>query len=146
MANSCKNRFFLVLFGIFLSVFNGCSEEENINEIPVVAVNIVLNPNSTEYSELNTAGGWVYLTGGYRGIFVYRISTDEFTAFERACPHDWDTSSTRIIMDNSLSYLRCPSCNSTFNYLDGAVLQGPSRYPLRPYQTDYNGTILRIYN
>jgi len=138
--------YLLVTVLIVLLVITGCSKEEPRNEIPVVAVNFFINPNSTEYLELNGAGGWVYLTGGYRGIIVYRKSDTEFMAFERACPYDWELTDARIEVDPSGLTAACPSCQSQFIMLDGTPFEGPTHYPLKQYQTQYDGNLLYIFN
>jgi nitrite reductase/ring-hydroxylating ferredoxin subunit len=130
---------------IFL-FFTGCSKEENQNQIPYVAVNFVITPNSTEYLELNPVGGWVYLTGGYKGILVYRKSTTEFMAYERACPYDWDVTGARIDVEASAMTAVCPVCQSKFILIDGSTFEGPTHYPLKQYQTQYDGNLLYITN
>lgn len=132
---------FIVLLGI-----TACSKEKNSNEIPVVAVNFVITPNSTEYLELNGVGGWVTVTGGYRGIIIYRKSITEFMAFERACPFDWEQTNARVEVEVSGLTAICPSCKSKFILLDGTPFEGPSNYPLKPYQTQYDGNLLYIFN
>ncbi len=123
-----------------------CKKENPPNEIPVVQVSISLNPNSTEYVELNVVNGWVTITGGYRGIIVFRKSFTEFMAYERACPYDWDKTTTRLEVDSSGITTYCPSCSSKFILLDGSVYSGPSNYPMKQYQTTYDGSLLYIYN
>ena len=134
---------FLILVISFIS---GCSKEENKNEIPVVAVNFVVNPNSTEYLELNAVNGWVAVTGGYRGIILFRKSLTEFMAYERACPYDWEMTDARIDVESSGITTICPHCKSKFILLDGSPYSGPSPYPLKQYQTSYDGTLLYVYN
>lgn len=135
---------FLFLFSAFIY---GCSKkEQSTNDIPVVPVNFSINPNSTEYLDLNVVNGWVTLTGGYRGIIVFRKSVSDFTAFERACPYDWQNSNARINVDKSGITAICPVCNSKFVLLDGSPYQGPSPYPLKQYQTSYDGVLLYIFN
>ena len=133
----------LVLFLIFLS----CSKNsENPNQIPYVSVSFSITPNSTVYNTLNVVNGWAYLTGGYRGILVYRKSVDEFMAFERACPNDWQNTKAQIVVDTSGITAYCPACKSKYVLYDGSVYQGPSHYPLKQYQTSYDGTNLYITN
>ena len=136
----------LLFSGLLILILTGCAKEENPNEIPYVVVNFVILPNSTEYLELNGVGGWVYLTGGYRGIIVYRKSTDEFMAFERACPHDWEAADARIEVESSGLTTVCPSCQSKFILIDGTPFEGPSHYPMKQYQTQYDGNQLYISN
>jgi nitrite reductase/ring-hydroxylating ferredoxin subunit len=123
-----------------------CKKEKQQNEIPVVAVNIAINPNSTEYNRLNVINGWEYLTGGYKGIIVFRASLNGFMAYDRACPYDWDQTSSRLMVDTSGITTYCPSCSSRFILTDGSPYSGPSPYPMKQYQTNYNGSILYIYN
>jgi nitrite reductase/ring-hydroxylating ferredoxin subunit len=147
MISSPWVKFLLLIYisALFL-VIAGCSKEENRNEIPVVAVSFVINPNSTEYLELNGAGGWVYLTGGYRGILVYRKSDYEFMAYERACPYDWDLTDARIDVEGSWLTTICPNCKSRYILTDGTPFDGPSHYALKQYQTQFDGTLLYISN
>lgn len=138
---------FQLVAGILVfSVMTSCSKEENKNDIPVVAVSFVINPNSTEYLELNAVGGWVNLTGGYRGIVIYRKSVSEFMAYERACPYDWDLADGRVDVDASGLTARCPACKSQYILIDGSPFAGPSTYPLKQYQTQYDGIQLYVFN
>jgi nitrite reductase/ring-hydroxylating ferredoxin subunit len=141
--------FFLLCFFLLFSQTNckkGDSQDNSQTQIPVVPVSISLNPNSTEYINLNPVGGWETITGGYRGIIVYRKSANEFTAFERACPYDWNLTTSRLAVDASGSTATCPNCKSKFILLDGTPFQGPSRYPMKQYQTSYDGYLLYIFN
>ncbi len=125
----------------------GCNEKEPHDAIPEVSVNVNLDINSTMYIELNTIGGWVYLTGGYRGILVYRIAVDEFVAYDRACPHDPFEKTARITMDNTgITCSDTTSCGSQFGILDGSVINGPATIPLKRYYTYYDGNTLSINN
>ena len=142
-----RNSIFL-FFVNFMLVFSqiSCKKENTQSEIPVVPVNISLNPNSTEYINLNPVNGWETITGGYRGIIVFRKSPTEFTAFERACPYDWSISTSRLVVDASGTTASCPNCKSKFILLDGTPFQGPSHYPMKQYQTSYDGFLLYIFN
>jgi len=142
----------LLVVVCFLLIFSqvnckkGDSSGDSQNQIPVVPVNITLNPNSTEYIQLNPVNGWETITGGYRGIIVFRKSATEFTAFERACPYDWTVTTARLTVDAGGTTATCPSCKSKFILIDGTPYQGPSHYPLKQYTTNYDGYLLYIYN
>jgi len=137
---------YLLLFLLFVCLLPQCKKEKQQNEVPTVAVSIALDPNSTEYLRLNSVNGWEYLTGGYRGIIVFRASTNGFMAYDRACPYDWNQTSSRMVVDSSGITTVCPSCNSKFILIDGSPYSGPSPYPMKQYQTSFNGSILYIYN
>jgi len=137
---------YLLLIFLFAFLLPQCKKEKQQNEIPTVAVSIAIDPNSTEYLRLNSVNGWEYLTGGYRGIIVFRASTNGFMAYDRACPYDWNQTSTRIVVDSSGITTVCPSCKSKYILTDGSPFSGPSPYPMKQYQTSFNGSILYIYN
>jgi hypothetical protein len=147
MTFSARINFHLLFYTLIVFlVITGCSKEENRNEIPVVAVSFVIDPNSTEYLDLNGVGGWVTVTGGYRGIIIYRKSISEFMAFERACPYDWEVTDARVDVEASGLTAACPSCNSKYILLDGTPYEGPTHYPLKQYQTQFDGTLLYVSN
>ena len=142
-----------ILPGLFLLVFLvtalfSCSKKNQNQQpnIPYVAVNFVINPNSTQYIELNHAGGWVPVTGGYRGIIIYRVSETEFMTYERACPYDPTADSAQVRVDASGIICHCPQCKSKYILTDGSVFNGPTQWPLKQYHTNYDGTNLYITN
>jgi nitrite reductase/ring-hydroxylating ferredoxin subunit len=148
-----RGRNSIVLFFICLTLVLSqatCKKSETQTEtqsqIPVVPVSISLNPNSTEYIHLNPVNGWETITGGYKGIVVFRVSATEFTAFERACPYDWSVTTARLTVDAGGTTATCPSCKSRFILIDGTPFAGPSHFPLKQYQTTYDGYLLYIFN
>jgi nitrite reductase/ring-hydroxylating ferredoxin subunit len=111
-----------------------------------VYVNFPIYPNDVSYLDLNYIGGHMYLTGGVNGIVVYRIDQWSFSAFDRACPHDWDDADEpRVSVENGIT-LKCPKCGSLYSILDGNVILGPSKYILKQYYTEYDGWSLRVHN
>lgn len=135
----------VVVLIILLIVQSSCKKEEYA-DIPNVYVNLNLDISSTLYIELYSVGGWVNITGGYRGITIYRCTPDEFVAFERCCPYDATVEGVRVDVDPSGLTLTDTICGSTFLILDGSVVSGPATMPLKQYKTGYNGDILHVYN
>jgi len=124
----------------------GCFKEQEHDSIPNVAVDIYIDVNSTLYIQLNTVGGWLYLTGGYKGILVYRLSDYEFVAYDRTCPYDPYEDASRLEMDVGNLIIQDTLCKSKFIVIDGTVFEGPATLPLKSYKTDFDGNILHIYN
>ena len=143
MKNSIIFTFAIIIVSLMV-ISPGCKKNEH--PIPYAYVDFYVNINSTQYVELNSAGGWVNLTGGYKGILVYRLTPDLFMAYDRACPYDFSKDCGRIAMDPSGLTTTCPCCNSKYNVVDGSVINGPSKVPLRQYRTDFDGEILHIFN
>ena len=141
-----KNVRVLLLTGSLLLSFISCKKEDQPTSIPYVYVSLMLNPNGTEYSQLNVVNGWETVTGGYNGILIFRRLQNEFVAFERACPYDPRTTGAQIRVDKSGITCYCPICGSKFIMNDGTPYAGPSHYPLKQYTTAYDGATLYITN
>lgn len=137
---------FLLFTGILFTLPASCKKEEQQTEIPYVYVNFSLNPNGTQYINLNVVNGWETVYGGYNGILIFRAAVNEFVAFERACPYDPLTQGAQIVVDESGITCTCPVCGSKFIMTDGTPYEGPSRFPLKQYQTVYDGNMLYISN
>jgi len=137
-------QFARILLGIFLCLLLGCGKNEN--PIPKTYVNFYIDPNSVSCLDLNYYGGHMYFTGGVNGVVVYRLGGWEFTAFDRACPHDWEDPEAYVIVEDDGITLRCRKCQSLFNILDGGVITGPSKFILRQYYTKFDGMRLRVHS
>ena len=136
----------LILLGIFLTTTLGCEGYKHPT-LPGVQVSFTIFPNDVAYYELTLYGGHMYFTGGVNGVVVYRLNEWDFTAFDRACPFDWDDEEEpRVSVENDGITLKCEKCGSMFNILDGGVIKGPSRYALKRYYTNYDGMRLRIHS
>lgn len=123
-----------------------CSKEEAPPEIPYVYVNFSIDPNGTQYANLNYVNGWETVTGGYKGILIFRRTINEFVAFERACPYDPVVTGSQVRVDTSGITCYCPACNSKYIMYDGTPYEGVSRYPLKQYTTNYDGVRLYVSN
>ena len=135
---------------------SGCNKDNN-DKIILPPISITINPNSTVYQELNIVGGWLYLdeTDGAlypsRGIIVYRLSVDQFMAFERTPPYmpneccDANNKNcTRLIVDSPFVLDTCTS--SKFLILDGSPVEGPAHTGMAAYFTEYDGYLLYIHD
>jgi len=138
-----------IIFPLVLTLIliaGSCDKQTAHETIPNVAVDIYIDVNSTLYVQLNTIGGWLYLTGGYKGVLVYRISEDEFVAYDRTCPYDPYVIESRLEMDMGNLIVVDTVCKSKFVILDGSIIEGPATVPMKRYRTTYDGSILHIYN
>lgn len=116
--------------------------------IPQVPVNQTINLNLPAYNDLQTVGGWTYISGGSRGIFIYRISVEDFVAMDRHCTYRI-ADECRVVVpeEGSLVVADTLCCQSEFSIIDGTPVSGDADRPLQRYQTFYNGQeLLRISN
>jgi hypothetical protein len=136
----------LALLFILASGLAACQKEKN-QGVPLVAVDIHIYATDPSFVPLNPVGGWVYISGGNRGILVYRKSITDFNAFDRTCTYNPADANELIKVDASNNViLNDAHCGSKFLITDGSVNQGPATLPLKAYQTSFDGTLLHIFN
>jgi len=134
----------IIIFILIAIQLSSC-RDKNEELIPHVAVDFTIDTYSTFYNELAVVGGWVYVTGGYKGILLYRFSNDEFMAYERCCTYRPKDPCERIVMEDSGLGMHDPCCGSRFIIIDGSVVEGPAKRMLRQYYTSFDGRYLRVY-
>ena len=142
--NNYINIFLLSLLFWLLLPVNSCNKNSD-DYIPNVAVDIYMNISSTQYTRLATVGGWEYITGGVKGLIVYRKSTTEFVALERNCTYK-PSQGCRVQVESSGLTVIDSCCMSRFIIIDGSVVNKPATVPLKQYRTAFDGTYLHIYN
>lgn len=152
-----KTLISLFLFTVLAAVVlvSSCNKDDD-PPIQTGYVNIVIYPNSVEYLDLNSPGGYVYLNANEpsRGILVYRMTFDEFLAFERTptykpdscCIFDPVRICSKVLVDESGLFVVDTCTSSKWLILDGTVTEGPAKHSLVAYQTLYDGNALRIFN
>jgi hypothetical protein len=149
----------LALFALCSLLLASCGENDGDDDIPIAPVNITLDPNSTIYQELNVPGGWMYLDESdgvvppSRGIIVYRLTNEEFLAFERTPPYKPDSCCppagmvcSRLLVEEYYPFVADTCTHSTFLILDGTPVSGPANRSLWQYYADYDGYVLFIHD
>ena len=134
------------IFIFFLS----CGGEKE-NPVPEIYVDITVHLTDPRFSALQSPGGWVYITGGYNGIFLYNLNGRDFYAYDRTCC--LNTRHAPLVFDEKTKCLchadTVTNCNSRYNVLlHGAVSSGDAKHALREYETvsDNFGSAVRITN
>lgn len=136
-------RFVVFSLSILISCA-GC-RDRTITRVPDVPVNIAININQPDFFNLSVPSGWVYITGGSRGIIVFRKTQDEFVALERHSPYQpQDNCAVTVNEDNVI--ISDPCSDSQWLIMDGTIVQGPTAQPLRTYRTSFENPILYITN
>lgn len=135
------------LYSLFsLLMFFAPSCGKNRNPIPNVLVDLSVNINNPGYISLTIPGGYMYFSGGSRGIIAFRKSSDEFNAFDRHCPYEAENSCGIMSVQSDNVTMKCGCCETTFSLYDGTLQAGPASNPAKMYGTSFDGTNLRIYN
>ncbi len=128
---------------VLLASCKGCNEDNSV--VPLVSVDFSININQASFFELTNITGWVYVSGGSRGIIIYRNNIDQFTAFDRHSPYNVDEGCRVSVLEDNIT-IKDECSESTWLILDGSLISGPAVQPLKQYSTQFNGSILRIRN
>jgi Rieske Fe-S protein len=135
-------------------LFMQCHTKNKDDEIPAVPVNIYIDLNINTSAPLSVLGGYIYVTGGNKGIIVLHNFDDNFLAIERTCSYHPYDACNLITVDSGGVFYKCGKyngsnfeacCGSQFT-LDGFVSKGPASRPLRTYTTSKSGSQLHIFN
>ena len=143
-----RNKLYSLTVGlsVLMTILFFACKKENDNGVPIVPVDIYIYTSNPSFINLNAVGGWVYITGGARGILVYRKSISEFMAYDRNCTYNSNDPCAIVYVDSSNIIATDTCCNSMFSMGDGTVLQAPAGLPLKTYYTTFDGNVIHIYN
>jgi hypothetical protein len=136
---------------IVICVFVSCKKKTptqsvNDNPVPYVPFSITLYPNDPLHFNVQSIGGWEYISGGINGILLYRKSEQEFIALERTSSFLPSRADAKVFVMKDNFVLRDSISDSRWRIIDGGVAKGPATWPLRLYGTSYDGNLLRIQN
>jgi len=131
----------LIIVTLLLSLFSCGSSDDGNSLLPNVPVNETVFLNTT--GNLQVVGGSAVISGGISGIIVYRLNTDQFLAWDRACPHLQPNTCAGM---NLVGVLMVCSCDdSKFSVLDGSPQSG-TPFSATRYRVIKNGETLIITN
>ncbi len=137
-------KYFLLLIA-FLILF-GCSTNSTNNNnpyIPNYTVNVDINLNLPQYSDLKFVSNAVYIPNqGARGIIVFNAGSG-YNAFDAACPNQALSSCSTMTIKGGIMAL-CACDNAEYSLFTGQ--SKGKQYPLKQYRVEVNGNLLRVYN
>ena len=129
-----------------LFTFSTCNTKDDY--IQEVYVNINVDLNLPEYSNLQASGNSIFIDGGVEGIIIYHGVGNDYNVYDRNCSYEPSLSCSKIdSVDAGIAYCGC--CTSAFLLSNDAnVLNSPALLPLKAYNWSLgnNNNILRIFN
>ncbi|MDR3252974.1 MAG: (2Fe-2S)-binding protein [Tannerella sp.] len=144
----------LAFIMIALFAILSCGNEEN----PIPNLRVYLNldltfedrelkaiPSFKEYTvrDANTALGEAV---GFGGVLVVHTMTDEYRAFDRACPFEAN-SAISVAVDDVVLYAVCPRCGTKYDIGFGTgAPSGASKHFLKQYNVIYSSNKLKVSN
>ncbi len=148
-----KRTIITFIFLLLAILPSGCRDPHENPYYPNAIIDITINLNKIDYYDLRVVSGFTYLTSDpmstSRGIIVYRLSEDEFRAYDRLPPnnpncHDANGNLTRLVVDFPFVVDNCNEIK--YNIINGDLFEGDGVYPLIQYHTSFNGDEGRSFN
>jgi len=136
---------FLSAILLFILLFAGSCKDENPYTIPYVVVNFYVYPSGLD-SDLGVSRFKYFSQYGFRGVMVYRMTSDQFLAYDRSCPYDSQNPLAIVAVDATGLVAECPVCKSKYLLTDGYPFSGPTKNPLIQYHTTYDGFKVYVSN
>jgi cytochrome b6-f complex iron-sulfur subunit len=132
--------------GGFAAILPGCSGSNASNSIQGDALatvngdvsNGAVTVGITTGSPLATTGSQAMVTSSAGNFLVTRTGDAAFSAVTANCTHE-----ACLVSNHTGQTFVCPCHGSQFD-ASGHVVQGPATSPLRQYQTQFAGNILKI--
>jgi hypothetical protein len=137
-----KLAFYILIIPLIFSTCN--TKDDYIQE---VYVNINVDLNLPEYSDLDVSGNSIFIEGGVEGIIIYHGVSNDYRVYDRNCSYEPSLSCSKIDSINAtLAYCSC--CPSVFLLDQGGISgNGPALSPLKVYNWSLgNNNLLRIFN
>ena len=136
-----KSAFYILSALFFLSTCN--TKDDYIQE---VYVNINIDLNLPEYSDLQVSGNSIFIEGGVEGIIIYHGVGNDYKVYDRNCSYEPSLSCSQIdSVDAGIAYCGC--CTSAFLLSnDASVLNSPALLPLKKYYWTLTGSRMHISN
>jgi hypothetical protein len=128
-----------------LFILSTCNTKDDY--IQEVYVDIIVDLNLPEYSNLQASGNSIFIEGGVEGIIIYHGVGSDYKVYDRNCSYEPSLSCSQIdSVDAGIAYCGC--CPSAFLLSNNAnVLNSPALLPLKAYNRSLgNNNLLRIFN
>jgi|GEM_PF-1946263 len=148
---------FFFLFIIITISFIYCSKDETMNQNTIPYTRMYAEIDFRVYNELYsintpaTVNKYGVRLIGYNGhgIFISKINSDEYSAFDRTCPNHGDDFSNVLEYTKGDLFYHCKECGAKYNFINGYATKdlNPQNTENRiiPKLQEYNTRIINDY-
>lgn len=110
-------------------------------------VNLNLNLNLPEYNSLNFPGSSIIITQqGIKGIVVYNVNNDLYTAFELSDPNHIPSNCSRMTVEGIIATCPCEDDENSYDIVTGQHQTDQNLYPMQQYKAVRTGNNVQISN
>ena len=139
-------RKYISLLALPILLLSGCNRANEQHQIPNVVVNEYMFTTEPAFNDISYVGGWTYISGGSKGIILFRAGQNEIKAYDRHTPFN-PREACAIVSVLKNNVLAEDSCSgTTYSLYDGFPQEGPGELPLQQYRAEITGNELRVYN
>ncbi len=140
----------IVLLLLCISLISCSSDDNNQNQNPYLVVPLVslsLNLNLPQYNDLNFPGGSFIVTNqGIKGIIVYCITDNLYTASELSDPNHSPNACSKMDVIGIIATCPCDDGNKNDIVTGQFTPPNNEKYPMLQYRAERNGDVVNIYN
>lgn len=140
---------------LLLIALSGCKKDDNNpvnNNNPFLnppIVDISLNLNLPEYNSLKFPGNSVLINNrGIKGIVVYNLNNNLYTAFDLSDPNHVPNGCSRMEIEGIVA--TCPCANedgmNSYDIVTGQHQNDENAYPMQQYRSVRSGDVVTITN
>ena len=138
-------HFFLVISLIFLTACSRNNSDENCKFLVNAAVNVTLNMNLPQYSQLQFTSNSVYVPNqGNKGVIVMNVGSG-FRAWDAADPNHEQTSCSLLKITGAEAVCGCDDAN-TYSLFTGGSIGKQLPCGLKEYRVSVSGNSLLVTN
>ena len=154
LKSKSKIGFFLIIMSFAISL-SSCNKKNDV--IPDVFVNFTLDTYDPEFVSLTSIGSdtvdartnnWGSLAAGFNGngIIIYN-GGDDFYAYDRTCPHDYEANGLSIKVKIDFTIAICPKCGTIYSLsASGTPASGIRKISSEKLRTSFDGRFVRVWN
>ncbi len=142
----------LVLFLLVGFFILGCNKKNDdpVNDnnpfLTPPIVNLNLNLNLPQYNPLRFPGNSIVLSQqGIKGIVVYNVNNDLYTAFDLTDPNHIPNNCSKMTLEGIVATCTCGDDNS-YDIVTGQSQSDQEDYPMLQYRINRSGDNITITN
>lgn len=140
----------LIILLLLLTVFS-CKKEDQINvDNPYLIdplVSMTLNLNLPEYNPLKFPGNSIIINQqGIKGIVIYNVNNDLYTAFELSDPNHTPNECSRMTIEGIIATCPCESDTHSYDIVTGQHQTNENLYPMLQYLAIRTGDNINVSN
>jgi hypothetical protein len=143
-------KYKLIAFFIVVTIL-GCNKDEspqdNNPNLLNPLVNLNLNLNLPEYNPLKFPGNSIIISQqGIKGIVIYNVNNDLYTAFELSDPNHVPSSCSRMTVEGIIASCPCTTDTNAYDIVTGQHTENENLFPMQQYFAQRSGDNVRVTN